>query len=307
VLQKTLAEQQVRFAVVRDYFGVIVAEASRNVAAGAVHMAESDLRRAQDRIDAGLGVQSDVLAAQVQLAEFRQQQIQAEGNHATALVILNVSMGLPTQNQYKLTAELLPKDFPLPAQEELLRQAILNRPEYAQSGSAIQLAEQRVSERRADYLPELNVFGSFGSSARNLVTGSTDYAVGAGLTFNLFDAARGSRISQARIEESLAKNERDRLTDQIVVEVARAYHDYRASEQQLEVAEATLYQATEALRIIQDRYEAGLTTITDVLRAETTLVRAQTNVIASRQNQYVRYATILLETGELNDVRVFER
>jgi outer membrane protein len=305
-LQKRFAEQRMRFQVIRDYFGVLVAEANRQVADDAMRAAESDLKRAQDRFDAGLAVQSDVLAASVQLAEFKQVQIQAGGNLLTASVVLNVSIGFPLQASHRFTGELEMKSFAVPAQEELVRRAMANRPDYMQAISAVQLREEQISERRGDYLPEVNLFGSYGASARNLVTGSTDYSFGAGLTFNLFDPGRGSRLSQAHIQRDLARTERDRVADQIIIEVSRAYQEYRVAEQQLEVAEATLGQAAEALRIIQERYLAGLTGITDVLRAETTFVRARTNVVASRYGHYVSYANVLLQAGELDDVSAFE-
>jgi outer membrane protein TolC len=73
------------------------------------------------------------------------------------------------------------------------------------------------------------------------------------------------------------------------------------------VAEATLAQAVEALRIVQDRYQEGLTTITDVLRAQTALVSARMNVLESRHNQYVTYAAVLLSTGELTGAQAFTR
>jgi outer membrane protein len=306
VLQKRLAEQRVRFEVVRNYFGVLVASANRQVADDALRAAESDLKRARDRFDAGLAVQSDVLAASVQVAEFKQAQIQAGGDFITALTILNVSVGFPSQARHDLTGELLTKKFAPPPQEELVQRAMANRPDYMQAISAVQLREEQISERHGDYLPEVNLFGSFGSSGRNLVTGSTDYSIGAGLTFNLFDPGRGSRLSQAHVQRELAGVERDRVANQIVIDVAHAYQEFRVAEQQLEVAEASLGQAAEALRIIQERYLAGLTGITDVLRAETAFVRARTNVVASRHGHYVSYASVLLQAGELNDVTVFE-
>jgi outer membrane protein TolC len=306
VLQEKGAEQQVRFAMVRDYFSVLVAEANRMVADQAVRMAEDDLKRAKDRLEAGLTVDSDVLAVQVQLAEFKQEQIQAEGGQATAASILNISIGSPPQATYKLNGELAKREFSLPPQDELVRRAMLNRPDYLGAGSAIESAGEHVSEQRGDYLPQINLFGSVGSSAGNFTTGSTDYSFGATVTFDLFDAGRASRLSQAHIQQSLAQTERDRLRDQILVDVSRAYYDCRAAEQRVEVAEAALSQSSEALRIIQDRYEAGLTTVTDVLRAETAFVRARMTVTASRHNQYVRYANLLMQTGELNDVRAFE-
>jgi len=231
VLQKTAAEQRLRFEVLRLYLGVLVAEANRQVANEAVRVAESDVNRTKDRIDAGLAVESDRFAAQVQLSEFISQQIEAEGNLATAIVALNVAIGASASNRYNLTGALVKKNFVLPGQDELIRRATLYRPDYIDTNSGIQLAERQVSERRSDYLPELNVFGSFGSSGRNWATGSTDYAVGAGITINLFDPGRPSRISQARLQQSLAQTERDRLRDQIIVEVARAYHQYRTAVQ----------------------------------------------------------------------------
>jgi outer membrane protein TolC len=56
---------------------------------------------------------------------------------------------------------------------------------------------------------------------------------------------------------------------------------------------------------VQDRYQEGLTTITEVLRAETTLTRARLNVVASRHDYYVGYAAVMLSTGRLTDVQPF--
>jgi outer membrane protein TolC len=181
-----------------------------------------------------------------------------------------------------------------------------HRSDYQQAESGIELAGKRISERRSEYFPALNVFTSFGVSGRNLVTGSGDYAVGAAATFNLLDRGRPARLEQALVDKRLAETERDRVADQIRLEVVRAYNRYRAAEEQVEVAEVALSQASETLRIIQDRYEAGLTTVTDLLRAETVVARAQMNIAAARYDQYLGYANVLLSTGEFTDVKAFE-
>jgi outer membrane protein TolC len=306
VLGRTMTEQRTRFDVIRAYLGVLVALASRDTAGEAVRMGESDLERTADRIEAGLAVESDRLAAQVQLAEFTRQKIDAEGNLATAFVTLNVAMGSPPETRRNLTVALMKKTLMLPEPEELVRRAMTSRPDYALANFAIEFAGRQIAERRGDYLPELNLFGTFGASGRNWGAGSTDYSLGAGLALNLFDPNRASRVTQAGIQQNLARMERDRVRDQIIVEVARAYHQYRASIQQLEVAEAALSQAAEALRIIQDRYETGLTTITDLLRAETAFVRARMNLTSATEAQYLGYANVLLVIGELTDVQAFE-
>jgi outer membrane protein len=306
LLHNRNAEQQVRFEVLAKYLDVLLAETALGVTEEAVRMAESDVKRARDRRDAGLAVESDLLSAQVQLAEFRQQRIEAEGLVATGFAALNISMGAPSGTQYTLTFRLPQKRFDVAPPDELVNRALLHRSDYLQSEYGVEIADRRAAERRSEYFPEVNVFASVGSSLRNLTTGSADYTIGAGASFSVFDRTRSPRVAQALVDKRLAEVERDRLSDQIRIEVLRAYHRHRATEQQVEVAEAALSQAAEGLRIIQNRYEAGLITISEMLRAETAVVRARMNVAAARHGQYLGYASVLLSVGELNDVRAFE-
>jgi outer membrane protein TolC len=125
------------------------------------------------------------------------------------------------------------------------------------------------------------------------------------VTFNLFDAGRDARINQARAAESLAASQQEHLANQIRLEVVRAYQQFVSARERVKVAERVIAHATEALRIVQDRYNEGLTTITEALRAETALARAQSNLISARYDYYVGYAALLLASGQLNDVGPF--
>lgn len=158
---------------------------------------------------------------------------------------------------------------------------------------------------RNEFLPRVDVFASVGASRHNFASGSGDYIVGASATFNLFDAGRGARIRQAQAAERLANEEQEHLASQIRLEVVRAYHQYVAARARLKLAARVISHASEALRIVQDRYNEGLTTMTEVLRAETALVQARTNVLAARYETYVGYANVLLSSGRLTDVQAF--
>jgi outer membrane protein TolC len=89
------------------------------------------------------------------------------------------------------------------------------------------------------------------------------------------------------------------------LEIVRADQQSLTTQARLKVAERVISHATEALRIVQDRYREGLRTITEVLRAETALVRAQTNVLAARYDHYVGYASVLLMSGGLGHMQAF--
>jgi outer membrane protein TolC len=303
--QSEAARQQLRYEVLKAYYGLLIAEAKKDVADEAVKLAEADVKHIKDMFETGMVVQSDLLAVEVQLAEFRQQQIAAEGDVTTALAGLNTAMGIAIDTPQKIAGRLVEKSFSAGTQEELIRLAMSNRPEMSQSRLAVRSAEQGTRGAKGAYLPRVDFFGGYGVSGADLASGSSDYTFGASLTFDIFDAGRKARLDQARAAEATAAANEERQASQIRFEVVRAYQQYVSARERTSVASRVVDQAREALRIVRDRYEAGLTTITEVLRAETAFVRARMNLLAARYDHYVGYAGVLLASGTLVDVQPF--
>jgi outer membrane protein TolC len=298
-------EQQIRFEVIRAYYGVLVAEARQRVADEAVRLAEAELLRIRDMHAAGLVVISDVLAAEVQLAEFRQQQIQAAGDVATAHAALNTVLGLPVNASHRVVGQLVERTFDVEPPEELIRLALHHRLDRTRAQWAVRAREQGVRGALGQYLPRLDLVATVGATGRGLLSGSADYIVGASLTFDVFDLGRAARVRQARAALALSEADEEQLTHQIRLDVVRAFENYRSARERLAVAARAVNQAEEALRIVRDRYQEGLTTITEVLRAQTALVRARLNELAARYEHLVGYAAVLLATGRLTDIRPF--
>jgi outer membrane protein TolC len=297
--------QQIRFETLRAFYGVLLARANKEVADEAVKLAEADVKRSRDRVEAGTSVASDLLSAEVQLADFRQRQIEAEGEIVTAQAALNTALGLPINTPQKVTGQLIEKAFNLAEQDELIRQALGSRPDYRRAELSLRSSAEQVKGARGEYLPRVDVFANAGASRNNWVSGSGDYIIGASVAFNLFDAGRNARINQARAAESLAASQQEHLANQIRLEVVRACQQFVSARERVKVAERVIAHATEALRIVQDRYNEGLTTITEALRAETALTRAQSNLLSARYDYYVGYAALLLASGRLTDVEPF--
>ena len=84
------------------------------------------------------------------------------------------------------------------------------------------------------------------------------------------------------------------------LEVSRAYYQHLAAAQSVAVTQAALAQAEESLRIIHNRYEAGLATVTDVLRAEDAERQSQTSYWQSVYENTISFAALRLATGTLN-------
>ncbi|MBK6315636.1 MAG: TolC family protein [Blastocatellia bacterium] len=305
--ERVVVEQRLRFEVLRAYFAVLVAEAGKGVVDEAVKSAEADSVRLRDMFDSGLVVASDMMAVDVQLAEYRQQQIQTEGDIAIAYATLATALGAPAQSTLRLTSAMPDREFTVGAIDELTADALATRPDYLQRKLELRSRDEAVRGAKGEYLPRVDAFASVGASADKLVNGSGDYAVGVSVTFNLFDAGRSARVDQARAAREIADAELRELTDAIRLDVVRAYREFLAARGRLTVAASAISQAEETLRIVRDRHETGLTTITEVLRAQTALLRARMNLVNARYLHSVGYGHVLLATGRLTDVTGFTR
>ena len=66
------------------------------------------------------------------------------------------------------------------------------------------------------------------------------------------------------------------------------------------VAKSSMTQTEESLRILQERYSAGLTTITDLLRVEDADRQAKANYWQAVYRNTLTYATLKFAEGTLN-------
>ncbi len=300
-----MTRQQLRFGVVQAYFGVQVAEARKQVSDEAVTSTEAEVDRLRNLFEQGKVVASELLSMEVQLADFRQQQIQAAGDLLTAYAGLNTVLARPLLTRPELTVGLSERTFKLPPLNELIEQALASRPEYRQLALETELRQQDVRMARGQYLPDLNLFASFGQSSRDLTGGSSDFAVGASVSFNIVDLGRGARVRQAIAGRQAADARLRRQADEIRLEVVRAYQNFLAAQERVRVAAGAVDQAAESFRIAQDRHGVGLTTVTEVLRAQTAVVRSRMNLLGARYDYYLGYAQSLLAAGRLSDVNSF--
>ena len=301
------AAQRLRFDVLRAYYDVLLAEARIAASREAIQLAEADVKSTRDRVEAGTTVSSDLLAAEVQLAESQQQLIEAEGEVRTAQAALNLAMGTPISKTWQLEGKLDNRNFILPDQAALLQSAATRRPDLNAAGFSLEALKIRPKSIRNEWLPRVDLFANAGLSRNDFIHGSSDYTIGINLSINLVDAGRKARMSAAAADERIARSNQEALTNQIKFEVVRGVENYKSASQRLAVAERMITAATESLRIVKDRYSAGLTTITEVLRAETTLVRARRNLLSVRRDQYIAFAALLLATGTLDDASQFSR
>lgn len=266
-------------SVLRTYFGVTLAEMNLEVARQSVDSARADLGRAESIYQSGRSTQADVLALRVHLAAMQEQQIRASNDLAVCRAALNDALGVPLDRRFELTTPLESRaGAPEATLEEYRSLAAENRPEMRQAELALHLARTQQQIAGAAYWPRIAFQGIVEADRQNFFRkGGANWLTMVTLRWNLWNGGETkARVEQARFAGSHAKALRKRADSAVHLEVRKAYLDLSAATQRVEVAFAAAAEAEEAHRIIQNRHQAGLITVTELLRSEVALAAART-------------------------------
>jgi len=293
--------QEVIYNVINAYLNQLLAQASVGVAETSVKATEEDLSRAQARQAEGQALLSDVLSAKVQLAQANEELIRARNEAAVAQAALDVAMGLPEDAPEQASGPLSDIAFETGTLAERQQRALALRPDYQQALIGKEKAANAIAGARAQFLPTASLFSSWEQDNETFAAhGGNNWAAGATLNFNLFDGgARRAELAESHARGRQADALRAQIAAGIRLQVRQAYLNLTAARQRVDVSRDSASQADESLKILRNRYDAGLASITDVLNAETAHARAQRDFLNAVYDNRVAYATLELATGEL--------
>jgi outer membrane protein len=301
--QLTRTEQEVAFQVVASYYEVLLSSKQLDVAENAVKTASAIVDRSQSRFDSGLSVESDLLTSRVRLATRQQESIRSKNNLAMAIAQLNTVMGEPIESSFELAERLAEPQTPAPVLKDAESLALKTRPDLKRIAAQHEAQQQSVSIAKSAFGPQVNVFAGWELDNPTFLAGGggNNWVSGVEVKVDLFQGgAKRAELSRQRALEEKSAAMSQSVSDAIRLDVRRAYYDWDASRQQVEVARASIAQAEESLRINKDRYETGLITITDLLNAEDTARQTQTDYWGTVCRLRTSYARLELATGTLN-------
>lgn len=296
-------DQEIVFRVVRSYYQLLLATKQLEVAEQAVKTGQSIMDRSQSRFDSGLAVQADLLTAKVRMAARQQETIRARNNLEMARAELNTAMGIALDAPAQPSEALAERALPVPALQEVEKQALANRPDLKRVQSEEAAQRQSVAMAKSAFGPRVNAFAGWEMDNPTFVAGGggNNWLGGVEVQFDIFEGgAKRAELSRQRAVEEKALAMKQVASDGVRLDVRRAYYNLDSARQEVEVARAAIAQAQESLRINQDRYDSGLTTITDLLGAEEATRRSQTDYWEAVYRFHTSYADLELASGSLN-------
>ena len=291
--------QKIVFDVVQAYQGVLYAERLVAIAQHEQETAEALLNSADDHVKAGLAVESDRMAAQVNVAARKQERIAAEGGLELAWAQLGAAMGTPDLQQSTLTP-MEAREFPATMLNAEIEAALKSRPDLTALGQAQGAQAAALSAAKLDFGPRVSAYGNWEQDRGTFAgAGGNNWVAGVQVAIDLAPFSKRVQLQKEAAAKARVDAQVRAYQQQIRLQVTQAHIQRETAEQSLETARAAVDQSAESLRILKNRYSAGLATMTDLLRAEDAERQSQTNYWQAVYGSAVAYAQLLFAQGTL--------
>jgi len=300
--QDARTREEVEYQVIGDYYSAVLAEETTGVVQRALEAAQGHRRVAQDRVNQGMALRSDLLRTQVLLGSLEQRAIEAREQIHIAWATLAHTLGAEDEEVAPLEpAEALAESPPpdLARLDELAAEAPTHWPEYQIAHAQVDTARQQVTIAQAEYLPSMNLTATYENDSQYLTRAGNSYLVYLNVKehlFNGFASQAGLDAARARLRRAEVL-ERD-LRGAIALEVETAFRNLAAARKNIEVARKDNEYAADALKILEDRYRAGLAANVDVLDAQAARSDADMQLARARVSVVIDEAALRLASGE---------
>jgi outer membrane protein TolC len=296
--------------VVQAYYGFVVAQRKYSTAQRAATEAQRFFDVTQKLEHGGEVAHSDVIKAQIQTAQQQRDLQEAELEMNRSRLELAVLV-FPDFNENFSVVDDLQMPEPLPSFPEVQTAAANKNPELRAALAAVQQANQEVAVAWNGFLPSLSLDYFYGIDANHFAVYQTDpttglqlrnlgYAATATLQLPIWNwGANRSKVKQADLRRQQARVELSFTQRQLLAKLQTLYNEARTARSELESLDQSAELAAESLRLTAMRYQAGESTVLEVVDAQNTLTQARNAFNDGQARFRVSLANLQTLTGSL--------
>ena len=278
------ARQDLILKVKKAYFELLQMEKLEKVAQQAVTQLAAHAEVARNFHEVGMTPRNDLLKAEVELANAKQEFVVAKNNVLVTMSRFNMLLRRPIDDPVAVEDVMTHEPF-TQAYEDCVETALKQRDEIQVADQELKIAEKDVKLTRKDYYPSIDLQANYYKKGDNAgldggdgISNRDEWDVVATASWTLWDwrkthynvREKFSRLAQA-------KHKRVEIIDSIQQEVKEAYLRVKESEKNILTVQKAVEQAQENFRISEERYKEQVATSTEVLDAQALLTKTQTN------------------------------
>jgi len=302
-----IAQRGLVLTVTRNYYTFLTSQRKYGTAQQSVQQAQRFLEITQQQENAGQAAHSDVVKAQIQYEQ--QRQAFQEATLAVDNARLNLAVLLfPDFNENFNVVDDLDSAQALPPFPEIQAMAAEANPELRAAQAALRQASFDVRVAKNAFLPTIAIDAVYGIEANAFalrsraaafpevgVLPNLGFFITANFTLPVFDwGIRQSKVRQAETRERQSRVELTQTQRVLLANLYLYYNEALTARAAVDVSRRASELATESLRLVNLRYQAGESTALEVVDAQKTLVDTR-NAYDDAQTRY-RVALSQLQT-----------
>ncbi len=219
----------------------------------------------------------DLSFANVNLAQAKLLQLDAENNNHAAMANLSAILGFTTLQNFELVDDRIPVDSPPPSVDQLIGEAFSSRPEILAQEFEIQSAQKLHAANRDSLLPTISALGAVGGApVRDDQLSSWYGAVGVNVQIPIFNGfLYNARAREADLQAQAASQQLNDLRNRISRDVRNSWLNATTAYERVNVNQQLLNEANQALSLAQTRYKLGLSSIVELSQAQLQQTQAE--------------------------------
>lgn len=283
------------------YANVVKAMELRKVAEAYNTLLDELLRAVESSRQKGMKPKNDVLKVQVKLNESELSLRKAENALRLAKMNLCHYIGKPLEEDIFISSQL-PEINRL---ANLQTYDITARPEYAILDKQIDAAREEIRLNRSELLPKIGLSASY-----NYVHGvefNDRTLINKGIFTGILNVSipifhfgeRKQKVNAAKAKLIQAELEQQDLNEKMLLELSQAANNLDEAFLEKEIAERSLSQAEENMRVSRKQYDAGMESLSDHLEAQALWQEAYARTVEAAYDLYLSYIAYKKAEGSL--------
>jgi len=286
--------QDIKYSVAARYLDIFGKKNNLKVAEDEYNLLKKRHEDADNMYHVGLTKKNDLLKIKVELDNAQQNMKKAEAELTKSVNRIELETNTAVDpaglkfNEFDSRPEV--KAFSLYESDMLEKRSDIKAIEMV-----LQAKQTAVESVKAAYYPSVDISGAYKKYGDNYILGQgseSEDEIRIQLTakMNLFNGYKtDDSVKKAHIDVKMAENDLYELKQNLSTELKNTLLDYDVALKNLKVAESSISQAEENLRITDVSFKEGVETAAEVLDAIFYLSRAKYNFINARNELFLDY------------------
>ncbi|MBQ7205237.1 MAG: TolC family protein [Muribaculaceae bacterium] len=288
-LQMRLSENEVE-KTAEQYFWQLVSLQEKMKTVEAAEMLLNDICKDVDvAVRAGVAMRNDLLQVQLRQNDIASQKLKIRNGLSLVRMLLTQYCGL-RDTSFAISYQT--EAVPLMRLKQDHQQALLRTAEYQLLGKQVEAADLQKKIAIGQNLPSVAVGAGF--NYHNLLEKNQAFGMlFATVSVPISDWWGGSHaVKRKKLEYQEAQEQLSDNAELLKIKMQSAWNSVEESYQQLLLAQRSIEQAEENLRLNRDYYDAGISKMSDLLEAQLLYQQAcdkRTDAFAEYQNKLLEY------------------